>query len=489
MTLLTLACRYLTRGTAVATAALLAACASHPDITPSAVVLNRMTLPIPDQPARSHDAWPQDNWWTAYGDPQLNQLIDHALAASPTLAAARARIARAQTAADLAGTATVPQINGAIDTSYGRLSEHYQIPKPPLGKGGQSVSQGRAVLDFSYDLDLWNRNAALIRSADAQRKAAAFDLDAARLALAASIARAYAQLASQHEVQDVLLATQQQRELIRRLAGQRAASGLDTQVELKQAESSVAALHGDLAQLVTAMDVTRLQLAVLAGAMPLAAQEIRRPVLATVPFAIPRTLPFDLLGRRPELAAQRARITAAIGEAQAAKAQFYPNINLIALIGFQSIGLGQLFSAGSLMTSAGPAIRMPLFDGGRLRASHASRIADIDAAVAQYNQSVLTAAQEVAEQLTHAAGLTHEEKATQEALAAAEEAHRLAMLRYRAGLSSYLTVLSVETQLLGQRRAAAELKAKLRDSQIVLMRALGGGFMDTAPVTAVSARQ
>ena len=425
------------------------------------------------------DAWPKDDWWTALGDPQLNSLIQRAFQQSPSLAGARARIARAQASADLNQAATGPQVNGSLDASYGRQSGNYLLPRPPLGKGGEYVSQGQVSVNFGYDLDLWGRNAALIDAAQAELKAAQFDERAARLALTTSIARAYAQLASQYELKNVLLDTLEQRRAIQKLINQRVRSGLDTALEVRTAESNEASLRAELEQLDTTMKVTCMQLAVLVGDMPSAATQIGKPSLSMVGFAVPESLPLDLLGRRPELAAQRARIAAAVGETEAAKAQFYPNINLSALIGFQSIGLGQLFSSGSLINSVGPAVRLPIFDSGRLRANYASRAADIDAAISQYNQSVLSAAQDVAEQLTRAQDLAREEQATRESLAAATEAHRLATLRYRAGLSPYLNVLTAETQLLAQRRALATLAARRQDVQIELIRALGGGFSDT----------
>jgi NodT family efflux transporter outer membrane factor (OMF) lipoprotein len=470
---------------AAALVLLLAACASYQPIAPKNPQLSNVNIAIPQEAGKSDKQWPVEKWWTAWGDPQLNSLVEHGLANSPTLAAAQARIARAQAASDFGRTANQPQVNAGIDASYGRQSENYMMPRPPLGKGGEYVSQGQAAVNFGMDLDLWGRNAALIRSADAQLKAATFDRDAARLALTTSIARAYVQLAGQYDTQDVLLATLKQRRDIRALIDQRVANGLDTQVEVKQAQTNEAALQVELEQLATSIKIARQQLAVLAGDMPAAAEKIARPALRTTSFAIPANLPLDLLGRRPELAAQRARIVSAVDEADAARSQFYPNVNLNALIGFQAIGLGQLFNAGSLMSSVGPAIRLPLFDAGRLRANYAGKASDIDAAVAQYNQSVLSAAQDVAEQLTRIADLSREEAATRDALNAAEEAHRLATLRYRGGLSPYLTVLTVETQLLTQRRAMAALKARRDDLQVALVRSLGGGFAENiAPQTA-----
>lgn len=469
-------------------APLLSACASFSGIAPSAKPIEHVALSMLAGMAQSGDAgWPAEKWWAAFGDPQLNKLIDHALANSPNLALAQARIARAQAAAGMARAGTRPQVNAEASAGYGRQSENYLLPKPPLGPGGEYIAQGSAALDFGYELDLWGKNAALLRAADQQLKAAGFDRDAARLALTTSIARAYAQLAAQYEQQDILEATLKQRTAIRDLAGKRVANGLETRVELKQAETNEAGLRVELEQLATAIEATRLQLAALAGDMPDAARAIARPSLTASAFAVPSNIPLDLLGRRPELAAQRARIDAAIGEAEAAKAQFYPNINLAAMVGLQSVGLSRLLSAGSMTNKIGPAIRLPIFDGGRLRANYAAKTADIDAAITQYNQSIVAAAREVAEQLARASALAREERAAREALDAAEEAYRLAMLRYRAGLSPYLTVLTVETQLLAQRRAAADVEARRRDVQIALIRALGGGFSDPAAPLAAAA--
>jgi NodT family efflux transporter outer membrane factor (OMF) lipoprotein len=466
---------------------LLGACAGYQPIAQKNMQLGSVDIAIPDETGKENGQWPAEQWWNVYGDPQLARLIERGLAQSPTLAVAQARIARAQAAVNLNRATDQLQVNAGVDASYGRQSENYLMPRPPLGKGGEYVSQGQAAVNFGMDLDLWGRNAALIRSSDAQLKAAAFDRDAARLALTTSLARAYVQLAGQYEMQDVLLETLRQRHDIRKLIDQRVANGLDTQVEVKQAQTNEASLQIELEQLATSIKITRQQLAALSGDMPTAAEKITRPAIKTASFSVPANLPLDLLGRRPELAAQRARIAAAVGEADAAKAQFYPNINLNGLIGFQAIGLGQLFSAGSLMSSVGPAIRLPLFDAGRLRANYAGKASDIDAAVAQYNQSVLSAAQDVAEQLTRIADLGREEAATREALNAAEEAHRLATLRYRGGLSPYLTVLTVESQLLTQRRAMAALKARRDDLQVSLVRALGGGFTEnTAPLAAAN---
>jgi outer membrane protein TolC len=157
---------------------------------------------------------------------------------------------------------------------------------------------------------------------------------------------------------------------------------------------------------------------------------------------------------------------------------------LTGLIGFQTIGLEKLLKPGSLTSNIGPAIHLPIFDGGRLRANYAVKSAGLDAAIAQYNQSIVSAAQEVAEQLTRIASLTAEEQETRNSVEASKEAHRLAMLRYRGGLSSYLPVLAAEIRWLFQQRATVELKAKRYGFQVALISALGGGFVEPSRFTA-----
>lgn len=458
-------------------ALLLGGCASYDAISPREQAIAQVQFKLPEANTQDrNNAWPEEAWWQRFGDAQLNALMQSALAKSPSLAVARARLAKAQASVDLTASVTAPQIGVGANAGYGRLSANGIIPPPPFGPGGTYVTQDEAAVNFSYDLDLWGRTDALIHSAQAQENAATYDQAAARLALTTALARAYVQLAAQYDLQKILEATQRQRIDISRLTALRVRNGLETQVESKQAEGNAAAIDIDLAQLATSIQVTRLQLAQLSGQLPDAAATIRPPTLKANAFDIPDDLPIGLLARRPELAAERARIEAAVGATAAARAAFYPSINLSALIGFQSIGLGKLFAADSLTNSVGPAITLPLFDGGRLRANYRAKAADIDAAIAQYNDGVLHATQDVAEQLTRISALRDEERAVARALDASEEALRLATLRYKAGLSTNLTVLTVQTQVLAQRRAAANVAARRQTLQVDLIRALGGGF-------------
>ena len=167
---------------------------------------------------------------------------------------------------------------------------------------------------------------------------------------------------------------------------------------------------------------------------------------------------------------------ASYSDVKAAKAQFYPNINLTAFVGLQSIGLDNFVKSGSEQYGIGPAIRLPIFDAGRLRSNLRVKTADLDGAVESYNAAVLDAVHDVADQLASLRAVDRQQLEQARAQTAAESAYDLAMQRYKAGIGSYLTVLNAESSVLAQRRLAADLKARALDTQITLIRSLGGGY-------------
>jgi NodT family efflux transporter outer membrane factor (OMF) lipoprotein len=201
------------------------------------------------------------------------------------------------------------------------------------------------------------------------------------------------------------------------------------------------------------------------------------PRLSTVAaVAIPEVVPADLLGRRADIVAARWRIEAATGDVKSARAQFYPNINLTAFAGFSAIGFDRVLRSGSEQYGVGPAISLPIFNSGRLRANLRGRAADLDAAVETYNGNVVDAVHDVADQIGSARSIERQQRQQAEALVSAEAAYDIATQRYRAGLSTYLTVLTAETNVLAQRRLGVDLRARALDVQMQLVRALGGGY-------------
>jgi len=205
------------------------------------------------------------------------------------------------------------------------------------------------------------------------------------------------------------------------------------------------------------------------------------------PLAIPAALPADLIGRRPDIAAQRWRVEAASSRIAGAKKDFYPNINLKAYAGFSALGFSNLFKSSSEQWGVGPAINLPLFSGGRLRANLRVKTTDLDTAIESYNGTVLEAVHDVADQLVTTQSLERQQAEQRNAQQAAEDAYQIAVQRYKAGLSTYLQVLATESNVLQQRRAAVDLKARVIDTQVTLWRALGGG-LPTSPVAVANDR-
>ncbi|HXQ64749.1 MAG TPA: efflux transporter outer membrane subunit [Steroidobacteraceae bacterium] len=415
-----------------------------------------------------------DRWWAAFQDPQLDALIDEALAHSPTLAEARARLGSAEALATVARAARSVAGNLSASVERERLSEQGLYPPP---YAGATLNLGQIGVDLSYELDLTGRTQARVAASEASANAARYDLAAARLALAAAVARAYLKFDRSHALEDTVRESAARRREVLALTEQRVRAGLDTVLEVEQARAALAVADGDLASIAEERALDANQLAALVGAGPGRGALLTRPTLATAPPPpVPAELPADLLGRRPDVAAERSRVLAAASNVRVAETDFYPNINLNALLGVQSIELGSLISSAARIWDVGPALSLPLFDGGRLRGQLAGRDADYQAAVARYNATVLDAFHDVADAVTSLRLLDREQAASEAAVAALEHGYQLALARYRGGLSNYLTVLIAEEQLLAQRRLAVELDARRADLAVVLYRALGGGF-------------
>jgi NodT family efflux transporter outer membrane factor (OMF) lipoprotein len=205
---------------------------------------------------------------------------------------------------------------------------------------------------------------------------------------------------------------------------------------------------------------------------------IRDPGLTvTVQMSLPSAIPAELLGHRPDLVAQRWRVEAASQGIREAKADFYPNVNLVAFAGYMNLGSATLLSAQNRQYGIAPAFTLPLFDAGKRRAKLAQQDAEYDADVEQYNQLVTDALREVVDALTSMDSLGHQRGEEREALANAQEAYDLSVLRYREGLGNYLQVLSAESALLAQRSLEAQLQARATDLSVDLVQALGGGFV------------
>jgi NodT family efflux transporter outer membrane factor (OMF) lipoprotein len=254
-------------------------------------------------------------------------------------------------------------------------------------------------------------------------------------------------------------------------------NGLDTRGELRQAEAGPPNARSELAAIDEQIAQTRNGLAALLGAGPDRGLAIARPSVAALkPFGLPANLAADLIGRRPDVVAAKWRAEASSKRIGQAKAAFYPNVNLAAAIGVQSLHLDKLFDSGSDVGSVGPAVSLPIFEGGRLKANLRAAEADRDGAVAAYDSAVTQALRDVADVAASERALNTRLSESRAALAASEDGFRIARLRYQGGLSTYQNVLIAELAVLSQRRIVADLESRALTLDVALVRALGGGF-------------
>jgi NodT family efflux transporter outer membrane factor (OMF) lipoprotein len=428
---------------------------------------------------------PSAQWWLALGDAQLNQLIAQALQDSPSLAASQARLDKAMALATASSTAT--DVRGSItaDATRQRYTANGMIPAPIAGNIYNSANLNAGL---SWTPDFFGKYGAELQAALGQARAAQADRAAAATQLAGQVARSYvalARLLAQREVAERTLA---QRQSMLNLSQQRTAAGLDSQVELTQAQAGLPDARTQLEILDEQITLARRTIAVLCAQAPDTQQQLA-PQLARLKLqAVPTVLGADLLGRRPDVVAARWHVEAASHGIDSAKADFYPDVNLTAFVGLSALGFDNLFKSSSRQLGVTPALSLPIFDGKRLRAQLRGKQADLDAAIAQYNGALLQAVKEAGDGIASAQSLQRQQQLQAESLAKAERAYDFAVQRYQAGLTGQVVVLNTETQVIAQRRLAVDLRARELDTRIVLMQALGGGWQDDTASLQLSQR-
>jgi NodT family efflux transporter outer membrane factor (OMF) lipoprotein len=438
--------------------------------------------------ANPEAAWPVDGWWRAYDDAQLDALIDEALKGSPTLAQAHARLDKAKATLGQTRASLLPSLSAQASVVEDKQSYNYGIPPSFVPHGYNDY--GQTQLNFSYEFDFWGKNRNAVASSVSEAKAAQADAAEARLTLSTAVAAAYSDLARLYAERQVTLRSVQSRQETLDLVARRVADGVDTQAEQKQAEAGPPSARADLAFIDEQIAQTRNRIAALLGDGPDRGLTLKPPAEPAIKaFGLPPRLAADLIGRRPDVVAARWRAEAAAKRIGVAKAQFYPDINLVADLGFQALGLRNIFASGSDIGQVGPAVTLPIFEGGRLVANLHGARADYDDAVASYDGTLVQALHDVADAAAAERALGTRLKESRAAQAAYEEAYRIARLRYDGGLANYQTVLLAEDSVLQARRSVVDLEARAFDLDIQLVKALGGGYAPVSSMAGSSASQ
>ena len=413
------------------------------------------------------------DWWRVFGDPQLDRLVGDATAGGPTLDAALARLGQAQAVLGSRRADAAPEITLDAQGQVARLSGRYTIP-PPYAGSIRFVGTGLANLN--WNLDLFGRQRAAIRGARATADAVALDLAAARLALTAAVVSTYLDLVRAEAQASIARRTIDARAGSLRLVDvrirNRLASNLDRQAAATLLAQAQQALVRSKANAVLAKNA----LAALAGRGIDYPATIGPTAVRLEPAPLPAVIPADLLARRADVAAARMRIEAAMQGREVARRAYYPNVNLAALAGLQAIGLGNLFSLDAGTLGAGPALSLPLFDGGRRRAELDGAAAGLDLAVADYKGRVVGAVREAADGIAQAGALAADRARQRDVVRGYQETGRLNAIRVSSGLDSRLDLVDNDIRTLVAEQDEAALAVDAAQARVRLAVALGGGF-------------
>ena len=460
----------------------LAGCASGPKYERPATEL---PVAFRDVPAQGMKA-PAERWWTLYGDPVLDRLVDEALAHNQNLALAAARVAEARALARVADSAFAPSIDGTFQRDRSRSSERSSLPLPPGSALERNTYRGQ--INVAYEVDLWGRLASTSRAAHADLLASESAQATVRIALVTDVVRAYFALLALDAQIEATRRSLLLREDNVRLQKIRQQAGLIGDFDLRQLEAEVAAARAQLPALERSRTNEEAALAVLLGRSPRAITEgtVARGADRTEPPAplVPEGLPSDLLLRRPDIVQAEQRLIAADARISAARAALFPRISLTGYLGVESAALGDLLSGPARIWQLAFALAQPIFQGERLFAQIEAVRARERQALAEYQSTLQEAFREVRQGLAAQTRSREIFDAETVRVTALREALRLARIRYENGLVSQLEVLDAERNLLGAELNRLEALRAQRAAIADLVKALGGGWTGLEPVAA-----
>ena len=415
------------------------------------------------KPANPADAAPKGKWWEVFNDPVLNGLMEQVDVSNQALAAAEARYRQAATSVTAARSQLFPTIGASGGAQRSRRGD---------GPTSRNYDIG---LDVRWEADLWGRVRRLVEASRAGEQASAADLENVRLSLQAQLATAYFQLRVADVQRELLQDTVKAFEASYKVTQNRYAAGVSARVDVVQAESQIRSTQAQLLDL----NVTRAQLehaiAVLVGKAPSELSIPATKFAVRIPD-IPPGVPSTLLERRPDIAAAERRIAAANARIGVAQAAYFPTLTLSGSGGFASSALSSLISAPSRVWALGLGLAANILDFGARGAEVERTRAAYDEEAADYRQAVLTAFQEVEDNLAAQRWLAEEVKIQEDAARLARESVQLTVNQYKAGTVSYLNVVQVQATQLNEERQTVQLLGRRLGAAVNLIRALGGSW-------------
>lgn len=448
--------------------ALLSACAVGPDyVRPEVDVPAAFKEAAGWKMAEPRDQEIRGKWWEIYNDPLLNSLEEQVNISNQNLAQAEARYRQAGALVQSARASYFPTLTGNVSTSRGNRGSS------AIGSAGDSHSLS---VSATWEADVWGRVRRTVEANQASAQAGAADLEATRLSTQAQLAQSYFQLRTIDAQQELFDRTIADYQKSLQLTRNQYAAGVVANANVMLAQTQ---LHTTRAQSID-LGLQRAQLehaiALLVGQPASTFSIVRAPLHASVP-ALPIGMPSSLLERRPDIAAAERRIAAANARIGVAQTAYFPDLTLAATGGFQSSSLVNWLTLPSRFWSVGPALALTLFDGGARRAQTDQAIAIYDADVAAYRQTVLTGFQEVEDNLAALRMLEQEALVQDEAVQSSRKSVELTTNQYRAGVVSYLNVITVQTSALGNERTGLDIQNRRLAASVLLIKALGGGWV------------
>jgi outer membrane protein, multidrug efflux system len=446
-----------------------------PDVT----IPQNWATPAPWQQSNPVDQIPKGAWWKVYGDEELNQYEDRAMASNQTLQAAISRLAEARASARITAAGLYPELDLNPSATRERLSGNRPLngAPPPLFPITQNVFT--IPFTLNYEIDLFGRVRKSLEAANATLQASAADLENMRLLITSELAADYFQLreldAETAVVQKAIDFEKDGLGLVQKRHDGGAVSGLDVAQQQTVLDSSIAQLY--LVQQQRAQNEHAI--AVLQG---LPASDFKAPirVIAIQPPTVPLTMPSELLQRRPDIATAERNLSSANLQVGVARAAFYPSIPLTGTGGVQSRDLTSLFNAPSFLWSLGVSALEPLMAGGRLHAQLDFAKGVYQEQTANYRESVLVAFQQVEDALTGLQTLALASDAQKRAVEDADRSLQLANARYNGGLVTYLDVITAQELVLTNERLATQLEGQRMVTSVYLIKAMGGGWDDSS---------
>jgi len=465
------------RWCATALTLLLVACSLAPPlrtpVVPTAVEYKELG---PWTQAQPGDRLPRDSWWTLYDNSELDDLQQRLITGNPTLAAALADYEQARALSDQARAGLFPTLGAGATVERARDSNNNPLRGPTTPTYYDSNTLGGGV---SYELDLWGKIRNEVAGGEATAAAAAADLESARLSLLAQLVDDYIQLRSLDRTSAILDETITAYTRALTITMQRHDAGIAPGLDVSQAQTQLDAARSQAAQTLAQRALMEHAVAALLGVSASTFSIESKIVSISLP-QIPTGVPGTLVERRPDIAAAQRRMIAANANIGVARAAYFPALTLGAQGGFQSSTFSNLLSAPSSFWALGPSMLLSVFDGGLRRAQVAQARAEFDASAANYRSTVVGAFQQVEDSL---ALLNHYHDADVEEKAAVDAAHHtldLSMALYVKGTTDYLTVVTSQAALLQTELEAVNLDTLQLRASVDLIRALGGGWEDSA---------